>query len=57
MSRAEKKRSKESGIWYHRIAAWFNGLATWKKIAIPSVIVLLLAIAIIASMLAGYAGQ
>lgn len=57
MSRAEKKRSKESGSWYHRVAVWFDGLATWKKIAIPSVIVLLLAIVIIASMLAGYAEQ
>ena len=57
MSRAEKKRKKDPAGWYQRIADWFNGLATWKKIAIPAGIVLLLAAAIITAMLAGYAAE
>ena len=50
MSRAEKYRRKSPLEWY-------NGLAVWKKIAIPAVIVLLLTIAIVAVMMAGYAEE
>ncbi|MBQ8563894.1 MAG: LCP family protein [Firmicutes bacterium] len=50
MSRAEKKRRKSPVDWY-------KGLATWKKIAFPAAIVIILAIVIIAAMLAGYAEE
>ena len=49
--------NKASDGWLTKVGAWVNGLKTWQKIAIPAVLVLILAAAIIAVMLAGYAEE